>query len=316
MTDRQTELRGLTRGFVQGSHGQIHYATAGSGDALLLLHQSAQSWRIYARMANLLAPHYRVVAMDLPGFGESSPLPAPYEISDMVDVVVELLDGLGIDQVRVTGHHTGALLTCELAAAHPDRVVALAPSGYFYRNAEERARAIETFERMVGQPPVAPRFDLKADGSHLIRVFERMFIRRWQGKVSATAGTEPLPSVILPFDQAQERPEHTFGPMDIQLVNESIIDNLRAAAYGALPTNRAVTYYDPDPRLPLITAPTLIMESSGSLEVPHIQRASIVQQLIPASKIVTIENGSVFVVHSRAAECAKILIDFFGDAAP
>jgi pimeloyl-ACP methyl ester carboxylesterase len=306
---RLDELARLQRGYVSTSTGQIHYATIGSGQPLLLLHQSAQSWKIYARLAHLLATRYRVVAIDLPGFGESAPLPDPFEVSDIVRVVIEVLDGLDLGAVLVNGHHTGATVTCELAASHPERVRAIAPSGFLYRTRQEREAALADLERRKDQP-LAPRFTLKADGSHLWRVFERMSLRRWQGKVSA-AGFEHLPSVVLPFDQPQERPEYALDDTDVVLVNESMIDNLRAAPYGALPTARAVNAYDAQARLPLITAPTLIIESGGPLEVPHMQRASEVQQLIRGSRVATIENGDVFVVHSRAASYAQVLREFF-----
>jgi pimeloyl-ACP methyl ester carboxylesterase len=307
---RRIELANIKRGYVDGRNGQIHYAMVGDGPPLLLVHQSAQSWRIYARLANILASEYRVIAMDLPGFGESDPLPPPFQISDIAAVATDLLDGLSVDRVRLSGHHTGAMVTAELAASHPERVSALAISGYPYRTDDEREGAILELDRPRDQPP-APRFTLKGDGSHLLRVFERMSLRRWQGKVSSTGAGAPLPSLVLPFDQPQQRPEYTIDDEDLELINESIVDNLRAAVHGGLPTNRAVTTYDPHPRLPQIKAPTLLIQSSGPFEGSYMQRASMVHTLIPQSEMATIENGDVFVVHSRAEEYGELLLRFF-----
>jgi len=315
MKRRFVELANLTRGYVNGKRGQIHYATVGTGEPILLIHQSAQSWRIYARLANILASQYRVIAMDLPGFGESDPLPAPVHVPDLVEVAVELLDGLGINKARVSGHHTGAMVSAELAASHPERVVAVAPSGYPYRTNEERERAIRELDIPREQPP-APRFYLKADGSHLLRVFERMSLRRWQGKVSSSGVEPPFPNLVLPFDQPQQRPETTFDDEDVELVNESIVDNLQAAIYGAGPIHRAVTMYDPHPRLPLISVPTLIIQSTGAFEWHHTQRAAIVQKLIPGSQVASLQGGDVFVVHSRAQEYSEILLNFFRGTVP
>jgi pimeloyl-ACP methyl ester carboxylesterase len=311
---RIDEIQRLKRAYVETSIGQIHYAQAGEGEALLLLHQSAQSWRIYARLAAILAARHRVVAIDLPGFGESSPMPRDFEVADVVRVIEQVLDGLGIEQSRVSGHHTGATLAVELAASRPDRVIAVAVSGYLYRTDVERERAIDALDRPVEQPP-APRFYLKADGSHLPRVFERISLRRWQSKVSAAGLQPPFPGVVLPFDQAQARPELTLDQDDVELINESIVDNLRAAPHGAVPINRALTLYDPGPRLPLVGAPALIIQSSGPFEPIYMQRADTVARLIPGGRSASIENGDIYVIHSRAEEYAGIVSGFFDSVA-
>ncbi len=313
MYDRVNEIKRFTRGYARTSTGQIHYATAGEGDALLMIHQSAQSWRVYARAGNILSARYRIIAVDLPGFGESDPLSEPFDVSDIARVLLEVMDAIGIDRFRITGHHTGATISGEMAAAYPERVLAIAPSGYMYRTPEEREKAIADIERQRLRP-VSPRFDVKADGSHLWRSYERISLRRWQSKLSGMRVRQPFPALVLPFDQVQQDPAHTLDDDDVELINESIVDNLRAALYGASPTNRAIARYDLLARLPLIKAPTLIIQSTGPFEQPLLQRAAMIQRQIAGSRVHTFEDGDIFIPHSRAREFAEVLLAFFQSA--
>jgi len=109
--------------------GQIHYRTEGRGPNLLLLHQAPMSGDEFADMIPILAKNYRVVAMDTLGHGNSDDPPREYEIEDFARSVINFLDILGINKTNILGHHTGATIAVELAAAYPGRVDKLILSG-------------------------------------------------------------------------------------------------------------------------------------------------------------------------------------------
>ncbi|TWD05703.1 alpha/beta hydrolase family protein [Sphingobium sp. AEW010] len=75
----------------------MHYVTAGDPDAppLLLVHGFPKSWFEWRRMIPLLAPHYRVIAPDLRGAGDSSKPAGGFDKKTMSGDLVELLDLLG-----------------------------------------------------------------------------------------------------------------------------------------------------------------------------------------------------------------------------
>lgn len=294
----------VKRAYVDTPRGQIHYRVMGDGPVVLLLHQTARTGAIYVRLAALLAHRYRVLMPDLPGFGGSDPLPLPIEVGDVVDWVVALLDALGIRDVRVSGHHTGATVAIELAAAHPSRVVALAPTGLTYRTREERER--------IAAPPVGVPItqmgthtvpivrELSSDGSHLLKLFLRAVAMLWHSKLSLGAtGT-----LMLPFEN--------LPPEDQVFINDFVMDALVGIA-AAPHMLAAVRRYDPDPRLPLITAPSLIIRSSGPLEGAYLQRAELVAELIPRARTAVIENGDVHFIHTRAEDLSKIMLGFFDE---
>jgi pimeloyl-ACP methyl ester carboxylesterase len=99
----------------------VQYLEAGSGPSLLLVHgheQSATSWRW---VIPALARTHRVLAVSLPGYGESATgehVPG----GDTAPFVAEFLDALGVESVDVVGHSAGGPVALRLALADPARV--------------------------------------------------------------------------------------------------------------------------------------------------------------------------------------------------
>jgi pimeloyl-ACP methyl ester carboxylesterase len=153
------------RGYVDSPDGQLHYAEEGSGDPVVLLHQTPRSWDEYREVLPLLGRRFRAIAMDMLGFGASARPAEPISIEACGRSVVALLDGLGLERVDLVGHHTGGVVAVEVAARHPERVRGLVLSSTPYVDAERR-------ERTAGRPPI----DLvpeRADGSHVTAQWQR-----------------------------------------------------------------------------------------------------------------------------------------------
>jgi len=111
----------IRRGFAAIPGGEIHYAEAGRGDAVLLLHQTPRSWAEFRDVLPLLGRERRAIAMDTLGFGDSS-APPEDTIEAYAAGAVHFLDALGIERASIVGHHTGGAIAVELAAARPERV--------------------------------------------------------------------------------------------------------------------------------------------------------------------------------------------------
>lgn len=118
------------------SAGSLHLRTvrAGQGDTtLFLLHGYGESLLAFRALFDQLATRYRVVAVDLPGFGVSDKPEGPYDHETMAATLWDFLDQHTYGDVVVVGHSLGGQLAVELALSHPDRIVALvliAPAGY------------------------------------------------------------------------------------------------------------------------------------------------------------------------------------------
>ena len=131
-----TSLRALleaTYRDVKASGIRLRVTQLGEGPTLLLLHTTFLSRECWTRCIEILAPHFRLVAVDLPGFGESekpSESRFGYDISAFTHVIADLYAGLGLVQADVVGHGLGGAVAVALAARHPElvrRLVGVAP---------------------------------------------------------------------------------------------------------------------------------------------------------------------------------------------
>lgn len=100
---------------------------AGAGTPVVLLHGFPHTRHLWDAQCNALAPHCRVVAPDLRGFGASAALAdrAPLTMARHADDVAALLDALGIDRAIIAGLSMGGYATLAFWHRHRDRVRAL-----------------------------------------------------------------------------------------------------------------------------------------------------------------------------------------------
>ena len=111
----------------------MNYIRRGAGKPLLLLHGIGGSWRSWQTILEDLAAEREVIAVDLPGFGNTPPLAGPVTIGTLADAVTDFLreqNLLGIDAV---GSSMGARLVLELARRGGvlGAVVSLNPGGFW-----------------------------------------------------------------------------------------------------------------------------------------------------------------------------------------
>ena len=156
--------RGLF-GYAQAPQGQLHYRDAGSGDPILLLHQTPRSLDEFAELQPLLARNYRVIAMDMVGFGGSPPAPRPHTIEAMASGAISLIEALDLHDVVVVGHHTGAAVAIEVGASRPDLVRALVLSSAPWTDEEFRVRHADG--------PGVDDAARQSDGAHLMELWAK-----------------------------------------------------------------------------------------------------------------------------------------------
>ena len=94
----------------------------GSGPAIVLIHGHPFSRRMWAGQLDSLSDAFRVVAPDLPGYGESPGRGETIAPRGLADAVVELMDAIDVDRAAVVGLSLGGLVAMELGLGYPDRV--------------------------------------------------------------------------------------------------------------------------------------------------------------------------------------------------
>jgi pimeloyl-ACP methyl ester carboxylesterase len=215
------------RQFIKTASGVIHIAVAGEGFPVLLLHQTPRSWDEYREVLPLLGRHFRAIAMDTVGFGDSSALPAGEDsIEAWAAAALDLAAVLGLERLAVVGHHTGAAIAVEMAAAAPKRIAALVLSACPYVDADRRARH--------HGKPVIDEVSPAEDGSHLLAL--------WRMR--------------QPF----------YPEANPSLLERFIVDALKAGALAG-EGHRVVNRYLMETRLPLVQCPSVVIAPTADPHV-------------------------------------------------
>jgi pimeloyl-ACP methyl ester carboxylesterase len=234
----------------------VHYKDTGPKDApvVLLLHgfgSSLQTWDVWAAQ---LEKNYRVIRLDLPGFGLTGPSPL-HDYSERGDLatLTHFVDQLGVASYSIIGHSMGGKMAWSLAAADAKRVNALvliAPDGF------PEAKDIGT-------------------------------------KPYAVPGIMGMMKFCLPKYLVRKSIEPAFfdpNALSDSLVDR-YYDMLRAPGVRAAILERAnqTTYTDPVPRLMKITAPTLLIWGEKDRMIPS-SNAQSYAKVLPSSKTVLLPN--------------------------
>lgn len=164
----------ITRGYLAGKFGQLHYRYCGdpSGEPLLLLHQSPlSSVQFAAVMPGLAMAGFSVLAIDMPGFGMSDEAPEEATLTDFASLIDSGLQHMGWSSAHIVGHHTGAVLAAVHAEHAPQQVRKLILNGFPLLSQVER----DHFASFYFGPK-----EPKPDGSHLLTA--------WQNRLRSTPG--------------------------------------------------------------------------------------------------------------------------------
>ena len=120
------ELYPFESRWFDSSVGPVHYIDEGEGRPLLLMHGNPDWSFLYRKMIPLLAPHFRCIAMDYPGFGLSVH-PANYDYLPRAHaaVVGELVEHLDLNDAVIVGQDWGGPIGYDVASRMPDRFTGL-----------------------------------------------------------------------------------------------------------------------------------------------------------------------------------------------
>lgn len=119
---------------VQVRNLQVAMIDEGQSDqVLVLIHGLGSYAKGWTRNIPELAKHYRVIAVDLPGYGKSDKGFYPYTLPFYAQVLTEMLDALKIDKATFVGHSMGGQIAMVTSLLYPERVdklVLVSPAGF------------------------------------------------------------------------------------------------------------------------------------------------------------------------------------------
>ena len=109
----------------------LHYESTGEGVPVVLCHEFAGDMQAWEPQVRFLARRYRVVTWNYRGYPPSDVPedPGAYSPDGLVEDLLGLIDGLGLDRVHLAGLATGGNLVLNFSIAHPDRVRSLIVAG-------------------------------------------------------------------------------------------------------------------------------------------------------------------------------------------
>lgn len=109
--------------FMEVSGMRVHYTDEGKGEAVLLLHGTGASLHTWQAWVEVLKKNFRVIRLDLPGFGLTGPAPdRNYRVDNYVKFLRQFLAVLKIKQVSIAGNSLGGQIAWHYTAAYPDDV--------------------------------------------------------------------------------------------------------------------------------------------------------------------------------------------------
>jgi pimeloyl-ACP methyl ester carboxylesterase len=138
---------------------RLAFGRSGAGAPLVLLHALGLTRHTWDPVVPALAEHFDVIAVDLPGFGGSEPLPAGVEPTPaaLAAAVAGLLDELGVTAPHLAGNSLGGWVALELAGIRPVASLTLvAPAGLWRGNTPLYCRASLRASRWLSRHAARP----------------------------------------------------------------------------------------------------------------------------------------------------------------
>lgn len=261
-----------------GREGTLRYLKAGTGAPLVLLHTVRTQAEHFRHLVPLVADHYTVYALDLPGMGYSEIVPgASYDEPAMRAGVERLLTELDLHDVTLAGESMGAVLALTTAADLPERV--------------RRVVAVNAYDFPGGI----------ARSSLLARVVVSGVLAPGVGPV--IAGVEPKPAL---------RTILQGGLGDKSALREDYVDELlqvgtrpgyptvARAVYQALPSLIAARS-----RYPEVKAPVHLVYGEKDWSRPTDRQANT--RLLPAAEFTQVPKAGHFIALERPDVLADLL---------
>lgn len=182
----------------------VYFIDQGKGFPVVLLHGFCETNRIWQGVVTQLQDSWRVLAVDLPGFGNSKRLAVPETLDEIADAIIRWLESIRVTRCIVFGHSLGGYITLAIAKKKPDLLAAFGLiHSTAYADTEEkkanRNRVIE-FVKEHGVNPFIESFipPLFANSQHT-RIAEVISI----GK------TTPVQTLIAYTRAMRDRPDRT-----------------------------------------------------------------------------------------------------------
>ncbi|MDB5934798.1 MAG: Alpha/beta hydrolase fold protein [Massilia sp.] len=180
----------------------LRYLDVGTGTPVVLIHGLAGDYTAWLAQVEALRPHYRVIAFDNRGAGQSTQVDEPVSTQDLADDTLGLMDYLGIERAHVVGRSMGGAVAQHMALKAPGRIISLALCASFARLDPLGRRVLLNMREALEW-----RMDWKDHARHSVQNFVSAdFFNRYPERVAAIekliGGETRLPACYIRQNEA------------------------------------------------------------------------------------------------------------------
>ncbi|MBL7209794.1 MAG: alpha/beta fold hydrolase [Dehalococcoidia bacterium] len=109
--------------FVEAAGIKWHYVEAGVGEPVVFLHGLPESWFSWHYQIAEVSKEYRVIAVDLKGYGQSDKRDGDYTSQGAANELIALFDTIGLEEFSLVTHDWGTVIGDHVVSSIPDRIV-------------------------------------------------------------------------------------------------------------------------------------------------------------------------------------------------
>jgi pimeloyl-ACP methyl ester carboxylesterase len=167
---------GLRFRHIETRIGELSICEAGTGPPAVLIHGLGATKVSFLPTLNALADSHRPIAVDLPGFGDSTkPIRGAYDAPYFASAITALLDALEIERADIVGNSMGGRVAIELGLRYPERVrrLALLAPSLAWRRSRPWAPYLRFVAPQLGLIQPAPRPLVETIVRHLVPTSDR-----------------------------------------------------------------------------------------------------------------------------------------------
>lgn len=266
-TERQ--LAGLDSRQVQVGEFNIHYYEGGpqGAETILMIHGFGADKDNWLRFSRLLTARYHVVALDLPGFGDSSKPEASYDVGTQVERLNAFAKAIGLHKLHLIGNSMGGHIAALYAARHPEEVLSVALLNNAGINAPQASELFKRLDRGDANPLLVRNAD---DFSNML---DLLFVEK-----------PPLPGSLKQYLAERAMASHDF--------NQKIFNQLRER------------YIPLETELAKIQVPTLLLWGDQD-QILDVSSIKVMQPLLKQPSVVIMQACGHLPMIERPEETAE-----------
>lgn len=266
-TERQ--LAGLDSRQVQVGEFNIHYYEGGpqGAETILMIHGFGADKDNWVRFSRPLTARYHVIALDLPGFGDSSKPEASYDVGTQVERLNAFAKAIGLHKLHLIGNSMGGHIAALYAARHPEEVLSVALLNNAGVNAPQASELFKRLDRGDANPLLVRNAD---DFSNML---DLLFVEK-----------PPLPGSLKQYLAARAMASHDF--------NQKIFNQLRER------------YIPLETELAKIQVPTLLLWGDQD-QILDVSSIKVMQPLLKQPSVVIMQACGHLPMIERPEETAE-----------